>query len=1084
MSLSGFGGRACAAGLFLSALCSAGNLSGQAGGGFVTISPGVRIVLPANLPAPVVRATEDLRRDLAKVLGGESPVAAKEGFPFSEETALIVAGPETDWPELELSDEVTGREAHAVYVRKIGGMPHVILHGSDMRGMIYAIYTFSEDVLGVPPLWLWASWEPEVSGSLELPADFHRHFPSPQVRWRGWYPNGQTMLSPWRSRSPEHHDAYAETMLRLKLNLLDTLSILDGGFRDPYKLHPNADMAKRYGLVLTTTHTAPLGAHPEETRWKNFWRRVKETDPPPRSIYDLESLRTYWAYHIEAAMHHGLEMIWPIGFRGSGDIPFWEDAYEDPGTDEERAAVIERMLTAQVELLRTLTGEEAPDMRITLYNEKSDFVAAGLLDLPDEPGLVYNFVAARRDHYPPPDLLGFDFEPRHLAGYYFNYSFVSTGSFIAQGEGPWKMEWNFRTADEASPNGLVLAVVNAGNIREHVMELAANAAMMRDFGAYDSDAFLLKFCETYFGEEQAEEIARLYRDFYDGYWVQREPDLDGFARQYLFQDLRLHRAMRILIPLLRSRTPDMNPFWEGDWFRIDPAASGTDNEIAAVMAGMEKAIATLESVVEKADALLPGIDPSKRAFFNDNLRVQAYFLKYASEVVYHLSEAMRALHDGDDLWPPVDRADRAAAAMIAILAETEHGIFDDWYAPDTHFHFHDRKAEIAELLAGIAPAGFNDFSRWQRTHFTAEQLLKEEVGGPLADPDGDGLANLLEYALGGNPGAPDAEVLSRFSGAGAGENRFLTLGFTPPAPLPGDVRYVVETSDDLVGWTADAKQLAAVLDDFRAGGGGGASYSTGDINGQRGGTGWAEGSEWSLSGSGGNRRHIAPGGWLEFSKFNTAHENNLINLAREYPAAADASLEIQIEVELVNLAGIRLLEGGPTRSGADHATDLFAIFDGGGRKGAVGSDVPWYVEAAGGFWHALPGSAGGGNYGEPVRLAPLVEGETYRITVAMLEDERWEVTIRVMNSGEIHKSGPLPFIGENRGVKNWINIRAGYSDTAGSDYEIRLHRIAVVKPFAFADRLAPGEPVLFRDRSPIRDGARRFMRLRIERNSS
>src|SRR5690606_31314759 len=101
----------------------------------------------------------------------KSPIVDKpdEGW---EGPVIRIVGPATPAADLPVSQRVRGWESHAVYVREIEGRPTVVLHGSDPRGTIYAIYTLSQRFLGVQPLWYWARQAPAPQPWVEIPSAF------------------------------------------------------------------------------------------------------------------------------------------------------------------------------------------------------------------------------------------------------------------------------------------------------------------------------------------------------------------------------------------------------------------------------------------------------------------------------------------------------------------------------------------------------------------------------------------------------------------------------------------------------------------------------------------------------------------------------------------------------------------------------------------------------------------------------------------------------------------------------------------------------------------------------------------------
>ncbi len=434
--------------------------------------------------------------------------------------------------------------------------------------------------------------------------------------------------------------------------------------------------------------------------WDLYWRKIRKQEPPPLTVANVKALEDFWRYHIETGMREKFEMIWLIGFRGKSDIPFWQTFPDAPAGDAERARVIEEMMAREVALLKRVTGNPAPVMRVTLYNENSDFVAQGLLHPPTDPSLIWAFVGARRDHFPAADVRAFHNDGYRPVGYYLNFQFTSSGAHLASAEGPWKMEKNYRMVNAISSRPLEFSVVNAGNIREFLLELSANARMMWDFEGYRTDAFLRDFCAQYFGAGNAERTAALYRDFYNSYWTQKRPDIPGFDRQYVFQDMRYARAMEQLLAAI-PKGRDLNPLNEtrmdknGGYFRIVPADNGTSSQIEAIGKGTGESIAKLEAIVKRAD-------PPPTQFFSDHLLTQARFMLGLNQVLHATAHAMEVMPDRRQAAGCLREAERQLGALREILRAAEHDRFQGWYDGDRLFGLDKLKQKIQQAIQELS----------------------------------------------------------------------------------------------------------------------------------------------------------------------------------------------------------------------------------------------------------------------------------------------------------------------------------------------------------------------------------------------
>ncbi len=104
----------------------------------------------------------------------------------------------------------------------------------------------------------------------------------------------------------------------------------------------------------------------------------------------------------------------------------------------------------------------------------------------------------------------------------------------------------------------------------------------------------------------------------------------------------------------------------------------------------------------------------------------------------------------------------------------------------------------------LAPAEGETFAEW-----VINQGIPEGMRGPSDDPDGDGIPNLLEYALGLNPLAPDLGGLPAGAIETVDATSYLTLTVNRN-PLATGLTWIVEVSDDLLDWQSGDEAVTVI----------------------------------------------------------------------------------------------------------------------------------------------------------------------------------------------------------------------------------------------------------------------------------
>jgi hypothetical protein len=341
-------------------------------------------VIPRYETPAIEMAIRDVANDWYKVLGMpprilyEPPTRDQWN---KKENPVIFLGMNATWIK-ELNMTIPdGKETFSVASVSYHNGKAIVATGTDLRGTIFAIYTFSEKVLGVDPQWYWIDKEPKYVGQVVLQEPFIISEGPPTWEYRGWFFNDEDLLGGF-SKDPlgkqvfhsQMWDMLYQTVLRMKCNL-----VLVG--TDPYPDEKSIALAAKRGLVVSNHHFNLLGM--------NIWRWP---DGIPFSFHtNPQVVLLAWEHSVRAQLARGGETVWSVGYRGKNDYPFWDDD-SDVNTDQKRADVISNAIHAQVDLVTRLSkehGKEEPKFITYLWSEAASFYYKGLLVIPEHVSIIF-----------------------------------------------------------------------------------------------------------------------------------------------------------------------------------------------------------------------------------------------------------------------------------------------------------------------------------------------------------------------------------------------------------------------------------------------------------------------------------------------------------------------------------------------------------------------------------------------------------------------------------------------------------------------------------------------------------------------
>lgn len=328
----------------------------------------------------------------------------------------------------------------------------------DDLGIIYALLYLSEVYLEIQPFWFWNDQEFTEKEFVQIPL---KEVMSPQyrVKYRGWFLNDEVLISHWEveNDSAKPWEMAMEALLRCGGNM-----IIPGTDKNS-KIY--TDLASEMGLYITHHHAEPLGA-------EMFARAYPTLNPS----YDehKELFQELWRDGIEKQKEK--KIIWNLGFRGQGDVPFWKsDAKYD--SDESRGALISSIIKYQYELVCELV--ENPICCTNLYGEIMELYQKGHIKLPKDIIFIWadngfgKMVSRRQgNHNPRIEALPQKEQKEKRNGAYYHVSFYDLQAANHITMLPNSIEFVDKEFEHSYEMGIRdFWIINSSNIKPHVYYL-------------------------------------------------------------------------------------------------------------------------------------------------------------------------------------------------------------------------------------------------------------------------------------------------------------------------------------------------------------------------------------------------------------------------------------------------------------------------------------------------------------------------------------------------------------------------------------------------------------------------------------
>ena len=643
--------------------------------GAITLDSSATILVDARQPVPVQRAAQDLASDMQKVFGTAPKIVST---PENAGPVSIVLGDEGSGAA---ADHDSAPEAFSITSSRAGhGHAVIRLAGSDMRGTLYAIYQFSQQYLGVDPMYYWTDHLPAKHSSIPIPIALDAKFPAPVFRYRGFFINDEDLLTGWAPGEAKDHSGISlavwnkiyETILRLKGNM-----VVAGTW--PFPNDPQDALIAERGLLLNQHHAEPLGVN--FSRWPH--------NVPYNFTADPQYIENAWKNAV-AAYPKDQQILWELGLRGLSDQPY---SALDPavrGNEQAQGRLISKAIADQIRIVRARYPKAV--FITDLWMEGAKLMRSGDLVIPPD---VITVWADTGWGY-----MQDDGQAKAGEGAYMHVAMYNGRanqlSELTPVDRIFSSLGRFQQAGATS-----FLLVNTSDLRPVTM----GASAVLDFGwrgkaIGSSDDFYKNWSTEEFGAGAASQVAAVYKAYF-----QAPADLPGTPPRP-YGDNYYHTVARNMLRgvMLQWPTyglPGQSPFWTEPSVHplpYDPnkALQQAEEEIKACGDAQPR----WDAVWKQAQEAEPLVADDRKPFYQAGVLTMIAINRESNWVLLSLAKAVVALHQGDHAGAVTDtsQALEALDALKQAESKAEYGKWKNWYHGDWLTGV-DRTRELVEDFA-------------------------------------------------------------------------------------------------------------------------------------------------------------------------------------------------------------------------------------------------------------------------------------------------------------------------------------------------------------------------------------------------